>query len=595
LDARQRKHQHRATQSGRSHDVTGANSSHKRRPSSSATPFKGTCFSCGRSGHRQVDCRASVRDNRKEPSKESERKRGVDYPTCDHCKRPGHTEGACWQKHGKPKNIMLFRRGRNLASTPVATLLYDDKAANFPYLIDSGADVSILCESAAIKLGAPITPEVRLLSGIGTRHVYSSGTSYLVAVLPTVTLEVLFTIVADDTIPGNLSAIIGWDVIGRTNLRIDKTADGLELHHDLLDVPRVMTMSTTTNFSQLKVSGLDEQSLSKLKQLLLQCHEKTPDHIVTGKLSIKLKDDIPIAYGPRRLAYAERIQLKKIIQDLLQGGIIRESHSSYASPIVLVKSHGCTQILVIVDAFSKYCSLKPIKSKTSEDSIKALFSVFKQLGQPRRIIADRGTAFTSTMFRNFLSEQQVELHHIATRMPRGNGQVERVMRTVFNLLRATLTDQKESTWVEALADIETVINSTVHATTGFAPTVLQLGSNPRLPATVQMLPEVVATNNYIDPEEAVVHTHVRMTNIEDKQAERFNVTRYAAKLFSLGDLVAVENSQLAGGGKLKSKYSGPFTVRAILPNERYLLWRKGKRTTVAAHEQLRSSPETQPI
>jgi hypothetical protein len=182
---------------------------------------------------------------------------------------------------------MLFRRGRNLASTPVATLLYDDKAANFPYLIDSGADVSILCESAAIKLGAPITPEVRLLSGIGTRHVYSSGTSYLVAVLPTVTLEVLFTIVADDTIPGNLSAIIGWDVIGRANLRIDKTADGLELHHDLLNVPRVMTMSTTTKFSQLKVSGLDEQSLRKLKQLLLQCHEKTPDHIVTGKLSIK--------------------------------------------------------------------------------------------------------------------------------------------------------------------------------------------------------------------------------------------------------------------------------------------------------------------
>jgi hypothetical protein len=139
------------------------------------------------------------------------------------------------------------------------------------------------------------------------------------------------------------------------------------------------------------------------------------------------------------------------------------------------------------------------------------------------------------MFRNFLSEHQVELHHIATGMPRGNGQVERVMRTVFNLLRASLTDQKESTWVEALANIETVINSTVHATTGFAPTVLQLGSNPRLPATVQMLPEVVATHNYIDPEEAVVHTQVRMTNIEDKQAERFNVTRY-------GDLVPSASS-----------------------------------------------------
>jgi transposase InsO family protein len=73
-------------------------------------------------------------------------------------------------------------------------------------------------------------------------------------------------------------------------------------------------------------------------------------------------------------------------------------HVDHAGP--LVKSHGCTQILVIVDAFSKYCRMKP------EDSMRALFSVFKKLGKPRPIIADRGTAFTSTMFRNFLSEQQ---------------------------------------------------------------------------------------------------------------------------------------------------------------------------------------------
>jgi hypothetical protein len=73
------------------------------------------------------------------------------------------------------------------------------------------------------------------------------------------------------------------------NLRIDKTADGLELHHDVLNVPRVM-MSTTTNFSQLKVSGLDEQSLRKLKQLPLQWHEKTPDHIVTkGPFTMALR------------------------------------------------------------------------------------------------------------------------------------------------------------------------------------------------------------------------------------------------------------------------------------------------------------------
>lgn len=52
----------------------------------------------------------------------------------------------------------------------------------------------------------------------------------------------------------------------------------------------------------------------------------------------------------------------------------------------------------------------------------------------------------------------------------------------------------------------------------------------------------------------------------------------------------VEDSQLAGGGKLKAKFKGPYTVRKVLPNERYELHKKGQRTTVAAHEQLRPWP-----
>lgn len=145
-------------------------------------------------------------------------------------------------------------------------------------------------------------------------------------------------------------------------------------------------------------------------------------------------------------------------------------HIDHAGP--LVKSHGYTQILVTIDAFSKYCTLTPLRRKTSEDTIKALHSVFELLGKPRRIIADRAASFLSTMFKNFLDDQGIELHHIATGMPRGNGQVERVMRTVFNLMRATLTDKNEKTWITVLPEIEANLNTTVNSTTGLAPTIL---------------------------------------------------------------------------------------------------------------------------
>lgn len=264
-------------------------------------------------------------------------------------------------------------------------------------------------------------------------------------------------------------------------------------------------------------------------------------------------------------------------------------HIDHAGP--LVRSNGCTQILVIVDSFSKFCRLQPIPKKTTECSIQALLPVFEELGRPLRIIADRAAAFTSTQFKNFLFEQNVQLHHIATGVPRGNGQVERAMRTIFNMLRATLVDKKEAEWTTAVTAIENNLNSTIHSVTGFAPAVLHLGTNPRLTATRHFLGDTLPADNFVDAEKAVEDARHRVKANANTQAQRFNMARCRAHLFLPGDVVAVENTQLAGGGKLKAKFKGPFTVHTVLENERYVLCKKGKRTTVAAHDQLRPWPK----
>lgn len=75
-------------------------------------------------------------------------------------------------------------------------------------------------------------------------------------------------------------------------------------------------------------------------------------------------------------------------------------HIDHAGP--LVRSNGMTQILVIIDSFTKYVKLCPIKKRTSEDSIAALKDVFNELGTPKKIIADRGLAFQAATFKNFL-------------------------------------------------------------------------------------------------------------------------------------------------------------------------------------------------
>nr|CAI5824178.1 unnamed protein product [Callosobruchus analis] len=55
-----------------------------------------------------------------------------------------------------------------------------------------------------------------------------------------------------------------------------------------------------------------------------------------GEMQIKLTSDIPIYYRPYRLSYRERELVRDKVQTLLKAGVIRESESAYASPIILI-------------------------------------------------------------------------------------------------------------------------------------------------------------------------------------------------------------------------------------------------------------------
>ena len=92
------------------------------------------------------------------------------------------------------------------------------------------------------------------------------------------------------------------------------------------------------------------------------------------------------------------------------------------------------------------------------------------------------------------------------------------MRTVFNLLRATLTPEKEKKWPTAVAAVEDDLSVTVHTTTGPVPAVLQLGLNPRLAATREFLGDAPLDDNFVDPQMAVKEARVRVSRAAQDQA-----------------------------------------------------------------------------
>ncbi|XP_058978630.1 putative mediator of RNA polymerase II transcription subunit 26 [Musca domestica] len=91
-------------------------------------------------------------------------------------------------------------------------------------------------------------------------------------------------------------------------------------------------------------------------------------------------------------------------------------------------------ILVVVDAFTKFVWLYPTKSTGTNEVIDKLCKQSSVFGNPQKVITDRGTAFTSKQFDEYCKTQGIQHLLISTGVPRGNGQVERMHRIIIPML-----------------------------------------------------------------------------------------------------------------------------------------------------------------
>ncbi|GFV59340.1 pro-Pol polyprotein [Trichonephila clavipes] len=91
-------------------------------------------------------------------------------------------------------------------------------------------------------------------------------------------------------------------------------------------------------------------------------------------------------------------------------------------------------IFTVVDAFTKFTWLYPVKTVSAESALEKLKQQQKTFGNPIRIISDRGSAFTSKLFNDYCDEENIQHLQIATGVPRGNGQFARIHRTLIHVL-----------------------------------------------------------------------------------------------------------------------------------------------------------------
>ncbi|KAI9550743.1 Retrovirus-related Pol polyprotein [Daphnia sinensis] len=95
---------------------------------------------------------------------------------------------------------------------------------------------------------------------------------------------------------------------------------------------------------------------------------------------------------------------------------------------------------------------------------------------PKAIVSDRGTNFTSKLFRYFCKKLNIDQRLTTAYNPASNGETERFNRTLTSMLRKELKDGNHINWEDMLDDVLFAYRSSSHSSTLETPYYLVHGN-----------------------------------------------------------------------------------------------------------------------
>ncbi len=151
-----------------------------------------------------------------------------------------------------------------------------------------------------------------------------------------------------------------------------------------------------------------------------------------------------------------------------------EAFEEFQVDIAFFKAGELEPALVMIDIFSKYATVIPIKSKETPDVIAGIMEGFHKMGgKPKMIYSDNEGALGSKLFKEYCDDEKIKL--ITTRTHAWV--VERFIRTLKNMINLRIKNNDKS-WKDVLFEVLlTYNNKEVHSATGMTPKQATLKQN----------------------------------------------------------------------------------------------------------------------
>nr|GEV08790.1 reverse transcriptase domain-containing protein [Tanacetum cinerariifolium] len=241
-------------------------------------------------------------------------------------------------------------------------------------------------------------------------------------------------------------------------------------------------------------------------------------------------------------------------------------------------SRGNKYILLAVDYLSKWVEARALLTNDARVVVKFLKYLFTRFRTPRAIISDRGTHFCNDKFAKVMSKYGVT-HRLATAYhPQISGQVEVSNHGLKRILERTVGENHAS-WSDKLDDALCAFRTAFKTPIGCTPYKLVYGKSWHLPIELEHKAYWALKHVNFDLKTTGDHRKLQLNELNElrdqayensliykERMKKLHDSKIKNRIFNVGDRVLLFNSHLKiFSGKLKTRWSGPFTITKVFP------------------------------
>ena len=225
---------------------------------------------------------------------------------------------------------------------------------------------------------------------------------------------------------------------------------------------------------------------------------------------------------------------------------------------------GNIHILVVIDTFSRWVELYPVKDVSFHTTAYNMIDYFTRYGAPKELRSDKGSAFTDAVFKEMCKLAKCDLSQPNAGSKEETGIVERANKEIRKHLTDLMKEkfmQKE--WSLAVKFTQRILNNSIHSITGEAPARLVHG---------HLIDSPLATFRREEQETSTIQPHQYLHNLTEIQdqiirnikeklecidAKNLEEREKDQPILETSTLVLYKNPKRT---KSETEYIGPFLV-----------------------------------